>query len=1397
MRRQGSGARGAGRKKTGGSEVALAASRFSLQSVKVVGFRSWKERQTILFAESGLTCITGPNGSGKSTLLNAILFGLGENASQIGARQTSELASGADAEAELLFRSASPGVSDVKVSSAVSRATGQRTYAFNGQKLPKHRFEHFLRTRLGISTGNPFWRVSQDGIHRLLHASPHDLHDALCEASGTKAINTHRSNAIRQLGRWRKSLAEVQANIAVLEQAVGREGAHLLAMDRVRELTAELDAIPGEMEALDREIATAEQRAAEQLVARLISDVKTLETEKSAADDRLHALEVEITELGVEGGAGCGGGGVDGGAYGCGGSETLQKELSRVLTELAKISTEVKLERASLREREELSLKWAEILRAAKADRLDIASKSVALRGRCSMLKERRACLEQEVDRSRAQLSCSLTSSGSGGDGKDGALRAARRALDDHEESIKRAESRSQALSAAASQAETEVQARKSEAEAANASLDEVWERMRQVGSPLHTAEDADKYLRGVQEQRRVQRERQLDLSRTLESSRQSLAAAARRLGAPYWCSRLRGGGGDDGHRGFLFELFELRQREPREDGATYFQALSSLLAGSLTAWVCDSSRHANQALDLAKSNAAGLRVWPIDRLKASASARRGQGRSGRIRQALEWAERHWPGQAKVIDPASLLRWDERDSGVTIAMEKALGAWVITDDDDTSAMVLSELRMSSITVSGVRHAPGEVVGGEAHGEKARLAAKQDWDLANRARRQEEASLEACVEGCRDLTRRLEAGAELSRLQGRRAVLKKEVHECAGRLAESERIAAGMRQKLGWANSERDRLEKQSQSMGHGGGGNTADPAEVVSAMKRALASRERDLRTAENACAQMEKEIGTLAEASMQALERENNAREALGMNEEDNIVENGPEDVDDDGRMEEERVERRERNGRRGGWGGGGSSDGGADAACGVDGEDEEAKEAAAVEAAIRNRLAGMKRALEIKISRVTELERDRDKLTARVEKANAKERVAGQRASALEEEMADAKTVATETGARLKAKRKRVKEAERCVRETIARLEERGCADGRGPSGGCGEFERREILLSTVGDGVRSAREGGEWETSAAGAEGAVMVESRDWDGEECERGSTGAAPESGKENVPTQPSSEELLSKKHELAAKEKLLSSELRHLRRQSDSKQQQQQQHRRGGNGTGGAGGRGSTGRARRGASQAAAGAAVMAGSVDEVTVQRRRAKVGVLKQHLASVLEGARQLEAGVVACEGRMREANEACYASVRTELRTLFGALCRNKSADLVMTGRKLEDGLRLVVRNESTQAATTTVDSPPQTMAAAVERAPQELSGGQQALLGLALVLALSSYQAPPLCLLDEVDAALDETNQAAAARLVALKFRHGQALCVSHHADFHRQSGHCIAVEMRNGVSRVQA
>lgn len=65
---------------------------------------------------------------------------------------------------------------------------------------------------------------------------------------------------------------------------------------------------------------------------------------------------------------------------------------------------QVKLGQAALREKEELDTKWVEILLAAKAERADLESRSAAMRGRGAVLRERRARLQDEVDRGRAQL---------------------------------------------------------------------------------------------------------------------------------------------------------------------------------------------------------------------------------------------------------------------------------------------------------------------------------------------------------------------------------------------------------------------------------------------------------------------------------------------------------------------------------------------------------------------------------------------------------------------------------------------------------------------------------------------------------------------------------------------------------------------------------------------------------------------------------------------------------------------------------------------------------------------------------------------------------------------------------------------------------------------------------
>lgn len=85
--------------------------------------------------------------------------------------------------------------------------------------------------------------------------------------------------------------------------------------------------------------------------------------------------------------------------------------------------------------------------------------------------------------------------------------------------------------------------------------------------------------------------------------------------------------------------------------------------------------------------------------------------------------------------------------------------------------------------------------------------------------------------------------------------------------------------------------------------------------------------------------------------------------------------------------------------------------------------------------------------------------------------------------------------------------------------------------------------------------------------------------------------------------------------------------------------------------------------------------------------------------------------------------------------------------------------------------------------------------ELSGGQRTLLGLAFVLAIAKYQPSPVYILDEVDAALDEGNQARVASLVAQVLGHEQrcqTIAISHHADFQRGAARVTEICKKHGV-----
>ena len=87
---------------------------------------------------------------------------------------------------------------------------------------------------------------------------------------------------------------------------------------------------------------------------------------------------------------------------------------------------------------------------------------------------------------------------------------------------------------------------------------------------------------------------------------------------------------------------------------------------------------------------------------------------------------------------------------------------------------------------------------------------------------------------------------------------------------------------------------------------------------------------------------------------------------------------------------------------------------------------------------------------------------------------------------------------------------------------------------------------------------------------------------------------------------------------------------------------------------------------------------------------------------------------------------------------------------------------------------------------------------LSGGEKALTAIALVFAIFQLNPAPFCLLDEVDAPLDDANTERYAKLVASMSEGTQFLFISHNKIAMEMAQHLIGVTMQEqGVSRIVA
>ncbi|MDO8206956.1 MAG: chromosome segregation protein SMC, partial [Gallionella sp.] len=136
--------------------------------------------------------------------------------------------------------------------------------------------------------------------------------------------------------------------------------------------------------------------------------------------------------------------------------------------------------------------------------------------------------------------------------------------------------------------------------------------------------------------------------------------------------------------------------------------------------------------------------------------------------------------------------------------------------------------------------------------------------------------------------------------------------------------------------------------------------------------------------------------------------------------------------------------------------------------------------------------------------------------------------------------------------------------------------------------------------------------------------------------------------------------------------------------------------------------------------------------------------------------------------------------YNQVNLQLAELFPILFAGGEARLVLTGEEiLDSGVQVMAQ-------------PPGKKNSSIHL----LSGGEKALTAIALIFSLFQLNPAPFCLLDEVDAPLDDTNTERLCELVKKMALHTQFVFISHNKIAMEMAEQLIGVTMQEkGVSKV--
>jgi chromosome segregation protein len=184
-------------------------------------------------------------------------------------------------------------------------------------------------------------------------------------------------------------------------------------------------------------------------------------------------------------------------------------------------------------------------------------------------------------------------------------------------------------------------------------------------------------------------------------------------------------------------------------------------------------------------------------------------------------------------------------------------------------------------------------------------------------------------------------------------------------------------------------------------------------------------------------------------------------------------------------------------------------------------------------------------------------------------------------------------------------------------------------------------------------------------------------------------------------------------------------------------------------------------------------------ALQEYNELKERYDILSVQQH--DINESVTNLKATIAKLDGETRELFSEAFNAIQEKFKEVFALLFEGGRAELVLLDETniLESGIEIIAQPRGKKFQSITL-----------------LSGGERALTAIALLFAAFLVKPSPFCMLDEVDAPLDEANVTRFTRLIREMSSHSQFITITHNKRTMEMADALYGITMEEpGCSRV--